>query len=136
MHLATHGSHERGAIILAPVADNDPRVVARDSWEITLEDIVVFCRAPEVVVLTTSYGCRNQFNELATFNGYLPLALMLAGVKTVVMATWSTPQNALLACLRQFYKKISDVSVTNNFLVSPSLQFCEPATIERPDLHN
>ena len=115
MHLATHGSHERGTIILAPVTDNDPLVVARDSWEITLEDIVACRHAPEVVVLTTSYGCRNRFKELATFNGYLPLALMVAGVKTIVMATWSTPQNALLACLRQLYKKISDVSSSNNF---------------------
>ena len=115
MHLATHGSHERGTIILAPVTDNDPLVVARDSWEITLEDIVACRHAPEVVVLTTSYGCRNRFKELTTFNGHLPLVLMLAGVKTVIMATWSTPQNALLACLRQFYKKISDVSATNIF---------------------
>jgi CHAT domain-containing protein len=115
MHLSTYGSHEKGTIILAPVADINPRVVARDSWEITLEDVVVLRNAPDVVVLTFGYGCRNRFKELATFNAYLPLAFMLAGVKTVVMATWSTPHDALLASLRKFYKNISDVSARNRF---------------------
>lgn len=125
MHLSTYGSHEQGTITLAPIADIDPRVVAsgvaRDPWEITLEDIVACRHAPEVLVLTSGYGCRNRFSELEAFHAYLPLAFMLAGVKTVVMATWSTPQNALLACLRQFYKNISDVSMTNQFLANHSM---------------
>ena len=119
MHLSTYGSHEHGTIILAPIPDIDPRVVtrgnargiSRDPWEITLADIVALQNAPEVLVFSSGTGCRNEFRELVGFNDCLPLALMLAGVKTVVMATWSTPQNALLACLRQFYKNISDVSM-------------------------
>ena len=115
MHLATYASQEQGIITLAPIPDIDSRVVtramSRDSWEIILEDIVTFRRAPDVVVLTSGFGCRNRFEELSAFNANLPLAFMLAGVKTVVMATWSTPQNASLACLRQFYKNVSNVSL-------------------------
>ena len=116
IHLSTYGSHDQGTISLAPVADINPRVVARDSWEITLEDILASRRAPEVMVLNLGYGCRNQFMDLANFRTSLPLAFMLAGVKTVVMPTWSTPQNALLSCLRQFYKNISEVSLMHQFL--------------------
>ncbi|XP_028395019.1 tetratricopeptide repeat protein 28-like [Dendronephthya gigantea] len=114
MHLSTYGSHEHGTITLAPIPDIDPRVgssrgfFSRDPWEITLADIVALQNAPEVLVLSAGSGCRNEFRELVSFNTCLPLAFMLAGVKTVVMATWSTPQNALMACLRQFYKNISD----------------------------
>ena len=115
IHLSTYGSHDQGTIVLAPIADIDPRVVSRDSWEITLQDILASRHSPDVMVLNLGCGCRNQFEELADFKASLPLAFILAGVKTVVMPTWSTPQNALLSCLRQFYKNICDVSMMHQF---------------------
>ncbi|XP_046844173.1 tetratricopeptide repeat protein 28-like isoform X2 [Xenia sp. Carnegie-2017] len=119
IHVAAYASLDEGTITFAPIPEIDPRVMendARDPWEINLEDILAFRSAPDVVVLSSGYGCRHHFNDINAFGTHLPLALMLAGVKSVVMTIWTTPQIACLTFFREFYKNIS-----NNMFVSRSL---------------
>ena len=115
LHLSTFGSHEDGVIALAPTPDVDPRAISDDSWVVTLEDIVALHKGPDVVVLNSCYGCHHRFLDLETFSLSIPLAFMIAGVKAVVMPTWSIPQKVLLASLREFYKNLSNVSLISFF---------------------
>ena len=110
LHLSTFGSHDDGVIAFAPVPNINPSAVVDDAWAVTLEEIVELRQGPDVVVFNSCYGCHNRFRELQTFSLALPLAFMIAGVKAVVMPTWSIPRDVLSASLCEFYKNLSNVS--------------------------
>ena len=110
VHLATYGSWSEACIALSPEAycrSNNPPA---ESFLVTLSDIAALKLSAKVVVWNACCGCAHQYCQLKCANFHFVMALLAAGVQSVIMPLWSVPQASLLKLFFHFYSGLEEVS--------------------------
>lgn len=109
VHLATFGSWSEACIALSPEAYCHSNNPPAESFVVTLSDIAALKLSAKVVVLNACCGCAHQYCQLKCANFHFAMALLAAGVQSVIMPLWSVPQASLLKLFYQFYSGLEKV---------------------------
>ena len=109
IHLVTYGSWPDACIALSPDPHHHSNHPPAESFLVTISDIALLKLSAKLVVLNACCGCGHQYCQLKHVNFHLAMALLAAGVQSVVMPLWSAPQAALLNLFYKFYSGLEMV---------------------------
>ena len=127
VHIATYGSFKEGTLALTPNPHHSGSYPEENSYLLTLSDITKLTLNTKLAVLNSCCGCSFQYSRLESMTFDLPMALLAAGVKAVVVPLWSVPQPATLFFLYHFYSSLEKVSnnlITYNFSIYMASFYC------------
>ena len=109
VHLVTYGSWPDACIALSPNTHHYGDPPSEDAFLVTVSDIAMLKLSAKLVVLNACCGCGHQYCQLKHASFDLATALLAAGVQSVMMPLWSTPQAAMLNLFYKFYTGLEKV---------------------------
>lgn len=109
VHLVTYGSWPDACIALSPDVHHHSNHPPAESFLVTVSDIALLKLSAKLVVLNACCGCAHQYCQLKHVSFHLAMVLLAAGVQSVIMPLWSTPQAALLNLFYKFYSGLEEV---------------------------
>ena len=109
VHLVTYGSWPDACIAMSPDIHHHSNHPPAESFLVTVSDIALLKLSAKLVVLNACCGCAHQYCQLKHVSFHLAMVLLAAGVESVIMPLWSTPQAALLNLFYKFYSGLEEV---------------------------
>ena len=103
VHIAAHGSAEKGEILLSPNLGSSKRPKEKD-YLLTMTDVLNAKLEAKLVVLSCCHSGRGKIKAEGVVG--IARAFLGAGARSVVASLWAIDDNATLAFMRHFYKHL------------------------------
>ena len=103
VHIAAHGSAERGEILLSPNFGSSKRPKRKD-FLLTMADVLNAKLEAKLVVLSCCHSGRGKIKAEGVVG--LARAFLGAGARSVIASLWAIDDKATLAFMRHFYEHL------------------------------
>ena len=104
VHIAAHGSAERGEILLSPNLDSSKRPKEKD-FLLTMTDVLNAKLEAKLVVLSCCHSGRGKINAEGVVG--IARAFLGAGARSVIASLWAINDEATRAFMRHFYENLA-----------------------------
>ena len=103
VHIAAHGSEERGEILLSPnLGDNKSKHPKQEDFLLTMTDVLNTKLEAKLVVLSCCHSGRGNIKAEGVVG--IARAFLGAGARSVIASLWAINDKATLTFMRHFYK--------------------------------
>ena len=103
VHIAAHGSEERGAILLSPNLDSSKRPKEQD-FLLTMTDVLDAKLNAKLIVLSCCHSGRGKIKAEGVVG--IARAFLGAGARSVIASLWAIDDEATLTFMRHFYEHL------------------------------
>ena len=103
VHIAAHGSEERGAILLSPNLDSSKRPKEKD-FLLTMTDVLDAKLNAKLIVLSCCHSGRGKIKTEGVVG--IARAFLGAGARSVIASLWAIDDEATLTFMRHFYEHL------------------------------
>ena len=103
VHIAAHGSAERGEILLSPNSGSSKRPKEKD-YLLTMTDVLDAKLEAKLVVLSCCQSGRGKIKAEGVVG--IARAFLGAGARSVIASLWAINDDATLAFMSHFYKHL------------------------------
>ena len=103
VHIAAHGSAERGAILLSPNLDSSKRPKEKD-FLLTMTDVLDAKLNSKLIVLSCCHSGRGKIKAEGVVG--IARAFLGAGARSVIASLWEIDDEATLTFMRHFYEHL------------------------------
>ena len=103
VHIAAHGSAERGEILLSPNSGSSKRPKEKD-YLLTMKDVLNAKLEANLVVLSCCHSGRGKIKAEGVVG--IARAFLGAGARSVIASLWAINDEATLAFMSHFYKHL------------------------------
>ena len=103
VHIAAHGSEERGAILLSPNLDSSKRPKEKD-FLLTMTDVLDAKLNAKLIVLSCCHSGRGKIKAEGVVG--IARAFLGAGARSVIASLWAIDDEATLTFMRHFYEHL------------------------------
>ena len=104
VHVAAHGSFERGELLLAPSSRRNPQTLEEKDCILTMADVLNVKVRAKLVVLSTCHSGRGEISAEGVVG--IARAFLAAGARSVLVALWAIPDNATMRFMKSFYQHL------------------------------
>lgn len=104
VHIAAHGSMERGEIALSPNPERSSKVPKKEDYLLTMEDVLSCPISAKLVVLSCCHSGQGEIKAEGVVG--IARAFLGAGARSVLVSLWAIDDEATQEFMRCFYEHL------------------------------